>query len=417
MANNKRRERLIHQVREIAGDLSGVPLETITENATFLELGFDSLFLTQLSAACQKAFGLRITFRQLFSDLPTIAALGSYLDQKLPEDKFVTESDAEEKSPMPEKTTAIPAATKALPVAPATVPVPVLAQVQAAFHASTSFTPIALSEDAMPAAEMESVIARQLELMAAQLRLLQGLPANATVSLPQIETTAESVVAQSITPELTCPQVVCDAKPADIAAPANAVPTEKPREEGMAKPSSGFGPGAVRSTGLQSLPTRQQQHLDTLIKNYTRKTAGSKERTQRYRSRLADPRTAAGFNCRWKEMVYPIWVQRSLGSKLWDVDGNEYIDLLNGFGPHFLGHAPAYVTKAIEEQLGRGFELGPQTPLVGEVAEMICQLTGMDRATFTCTGSEAVQAAMRLSRTFTGRDKVVVLLPRLPRQF
>ena len=170
----------------------------------------------------------------------------------------------------------------------------------------------------------------------------------------------------------------------------------------------GFGPGDAKHTGLQPLPPQQQRHLDALVEDYTRKTAGSKQRTQRYRRPLADPRTAAGFNRRWKEMVYPIWVQRSLGSKLWDVDGNEYIDLLNGFGPHFLGHAPSYVTKAIEDQLGRGFEIGPQTPLVGEVAEMICQLTGMDRVSFTCTGSEAVQAAMRLSRTVTGRDKVVL---------
>jgi glutamate-1-semialdehyde aminotransferase/thioesterase domain-containing protein/acyl carrier protein len=406
MASNSRRERLIQQVREIAQDLSGVALETVTEDATFLELGFDSLFLTQLSAACQKAFGLRITFRQLFSDLPTIAALASYLDQKLPEDKTVSASDAEEKPPMPEKPTTIPAATQALSVVPAPVAVPVHVQVRAGLNAAASFTPIALSEDAS-ATGMEGVIARQLELMTAQLRLLQGLAGDAVFS-PQIQVTAESTMAQSLTPELTCPQVVSDAKLVESAPRVEAVPAEKPEEEGMARTSSGFGPSVAKAAGTQLLPTNQQEHLDTLIKNYTRRTAGSKERTQRYRSRLADPRTAAGFNRRWKEMVYPIWVQRSLGSKLWDVDGNEYIDLLNGFGPHFLGHAPAYVTKAIEEQLGCGFELGPQTPLVGEVAEMICQLTGMDRASFTCTGSEAVQAAMRLSRTFTGRDKVVV---------
>jgi len=406
MANSQRRERLIEQVRDIAGDLSGVSRETITEHATFLELGFDSLFLTQLSAACQKTFGLRITFRQLFSDLPTIAALGSYLDQKLPEDKFATVSAAEEKPPMPEKPTAVPATTQARPVA--SVPVPVPAQVRVAPDTTALFMPLALSDDAVPAVGMENVIARQIELMAAQLRLLQGFPADATISLPEIPTNAKAVMAQSLVPELTFPQVVCDAKPVESVVRVNAEPIEKTREVATAQPSTGFGPGGVKRTGLQPLPASQQQHLDTLIKNYTRRTAGSKERTQRYRSRLADPRTAAGFNRRWKEIVYPIWVQRSLGSKLWDVDGNEYIDLLNGFGPHFLGHAPAYVTKAIEEQLGRGFEIGPQTPLVGEVAEMICHLTGMDRASFTCTGSEAVQAAMRLSRTFTGRDKVVV---------
>jgi len=408
MESTKRRERLIYQVREIAQDLSGVPLESVAENATFLELGFDSLFLTQLSAACQKAFGLRITFRQLFSDLPTIAALGSYLDEKLPAGAVVSATDAKEDHPMPGEKTPIPVAAVARPVAPAPVQLSAPVPVQPSFDAVAPLVPLALGEEAVPVAGMESVLLRQLELMSAQLRLLQGIPAAAAARVPEVQANAVPVVAQSLAAPEIASQVASASKPAESAPRVEAKPNEKPKEEGTAKLSSAFGPGAVKSTGLQPLPTRQQQHLDTLIKNYTRRTAGSKERTQRYRSRLADPRTAAGFNRRWKEMVYPIWVQRSLGSKLWDVDGNEYIDLLNGFGPHFLGHAPAYVTKAIEEQLGRGFEIGPQTPLVGEVAEMICHLTGMDRASFTCTGSEAVQAAMRLSRTFTGRDKVVV---------
>jgi len=408
MGTTKRRERLIHQVREIAQDLSGVPLESVAENATFLELGFDSLFLTQLSAACQKAFRLRITFRQLFSDLPTIAALGSYLDEKLPAEAVVSASDAKEDLPMPVEKTPIPVAAVAGPAVPAPVQISAPVQMQPSLDAAAPFVPLALREEAVPVAGMESVLLRQLELMGAQLRLLQGIPADTAVRVSATQASLVSLAAQSPAPLVTAPQVATASKPAESAPQVEAKPTEQPKEEGTAKLPSGFGPGAVRSTGLQPLPARQQQHLDALIKNYTRRTAGSKERTQRYRSRLADPRTAAGFNRRWKEMVYPIWVQRSLGSKLWDVDGNEYIDLLNGFGPHFLGHAPAYVTKAVEEQLGRGFEIGPQTPLVGEVAEMICHLTGMDRASFTCTGSEAVQAAMRLSRTFTGRDKVVV---------
>lgn len=405
MASNKRRERLIRQVREIAQDLSGVALENVAEDVTFLDLGFDSLFLTQLSAACQKAFGLRITFRQLFSELPTIAALGSYLDEKLPEGYVVAANDAEESHPMPVEKAAVPVSAPTPPVAPAPLPLPAAAQVQPVFDAAAS--PLTLDEKAVPLAQMEVVIFRQLDLMAAQLRLMQDLPAAAAVRLPVLTASAEPVTAQPFAAQPAASQVASDS-PAVSAAQSDAGRTEKPKEESTAKVASGFGPSATGSTGLQPLSARQQQHLDTLIESYTRRTAGSKERTQRYRGRLADPRTAAGFNRRWKEMVYPIWVQRSLGSKLWDVDGNQYIDLLNGFGPNFLGHAPAFITKAIEEQLGRGFEIGPQTPLVGEVAEMICQLTGMDRASFTCSGSEAVQAAMRLSRTFTGRDKVVV---------
>jgi glutamate-1-semialdehyde aminotransferase len=89
------------------------------------------------------------------------------------------------------------------------------------------------------------------------------------------------------------------------------------------------------------------------------------------------------------------------------VDGNEYIDIVNGFGPIMLGHRPDFVEKAIERQLREGFETGPQTPLAGEVAEMFCAMTGNERMSFCNTGSEAVLAALRVARTVTGRSKVV----------
>ena len=124
---------------------------------------------------------------------------------------------------------------------------------------------------------------------------------------------------------------------------------------------------------------------------------------------MADPRAAAGLRPQWKELVYPIVTVRSKGSKLWDVDGNEYIDLVNGYGPIMLGHAPDFVTAAQSRNSFRlGFETGPQSPLAGKVAELICEMTGNERAAFCNTGSEAVTAAFRLARTVTGRNKVVL---------
>jgi glutamate-1-semialdehyde aminotransferase len=123
---------------------------------------------------------------------------------------------------------------------------------------------------------------------------------------------------------------------------------------------------------------------------------------------VADPRAAAGFRSEWKELVYPIVVERSSGSKLWDVDGNEYVDLVNGFGGTAFGHGPGFVLDAVKAQLERGFPIGPQADLAGEVAELVKELTGNRRAAFCNTGSEAVMAAMRVARTVTGRDKIVV---------
>ena len=388
--SSNRRDRFVRQVRDIAQDLSGVSMDAVAESASFLELGFDSLFLTQLSAALQKAFEIRITFRQLFSDLPTIAALGRYLDEKLPPEPPMIAA-AEKDLPMNSGATsnvvqapAVPAPTALMPTT--RVPAEPIA-------AAAEFC----AQDLTATAGLESVLLRQLALMSAQLKFLQNIPT---------ESVAVSIAAHQ-NEEHSAARI-----PVSVSTEKSLIVTQPKQESGagtaVTTANPGFGPASVSASGLLPLNPKQQRHLDELIANYTRKTAGSKERTQRYRSRLADPRTAAGFNRRWKEMVYPIWVERSQGSKLWDVDGNQYIDMLNGFGPIFLGHAPSFVTEAIREQLGRGFEIGPQTPLVGEVAEMICRLTGMDRASFTCSGSEAVQAAMRLSRTYTGRDKVVV---------
>jgi acyl carrier protein len=84
MVTNKRADHIVQRLREIVLELSGATADSLSDNASFLELGFDSLFLTQLSTACLKEFGIRVTFRQLFTDVPTIAALASFLNEKLP---------------------------------------------------------------------------------------------------------------------------------------------------------------------------------------------------------------------------------------------------------------------------------------------------------------------------------------------
>src|SRR5205807_2307481 len=108
------------------------------------------------------------------------------------------------------------------------------------------------------------------------------------------------------------------------------------------------------------------------------------------------------------EMVYPIVTSKSAGSKIWDADGNEYVDFVMGFGASLFGHKPSFVTAAVRAQLERGFEIGPTNPLAGEVAAMVREFTGMERVGFTNTGSEAVLAAVRIARTVTARDKIVM---------
>jgi glutamate-1-semialdehyde 2,1-aminomutase len=160
---------------------------------------------------------------------------------------------------------------------------------------------------------------------------------------------------------------------------------------------------------LQQLPNQnQQQYLSDFIKGYNQKTPKSKQQSQTYRHVLADVRGSAGFRPTIKEIVYPIVGKYASGSRMWDIDGNEYVDLMMGFGVNLFGYNPAFIKEAITERLEQGIHIGPQSDLAGEVAELFSELTGMERVTFSNTGTEAVITALRLARAATGRHKIAM---------
>ena len=84
----------------------------------------------------------------------------------------------------------------------------------------------------------------------------------------------------------------------------------------------------------------------------------------------------------------PIALDHAKGMHVWDVEGNEYIAVMRGFGASLFGHRPAFVVEAIQRQLELGFEIGPIQPLVGEAAALVREMTGMERVAFCNTGSE-----------------------------
>jgi glutamate-1-semialdehyde 2,1-aminomutase len=104
----------------------------------------------------------------------------------------------------------------------------------------------------------------------------------------------------------------------------------------------------------------------------------------------------------------PIYFARGEGAWLYDVDGNDYVDYLLGQGPAFLGHAPARVLAAVEEACRRGMVYGAQHPLEVEAADRLCEQLGWpEMVRFGSTGTEMVQAALRLARAATGRPRFV----------
>ncbi|HEY8474177.1 MAG TPA: aspartate aminotransferase family protein [Natronosporangium sp.] len=104
----------------------------------------------------------------------------------------------------------------------------------------------------------------------------------------------------------------------------------------------------------------------------------------------------------------PLYVDRAYGSRLWDVDGNEYVDYVLGQGPLLFGHSHPAIIEAVSRQLARGQVYSAQHPLEVTVAELVCELVPCaELVRFNSVGSEAVQAAWRLARGLTGRPKVL----------
>ena len=363
---------------EIFEELSGVDVSNSDGSTTFLEMGFDSLFLTQVTQALQSKFGLKITFRQLLGEQSTLDALAAFVDSKLPVDVL--------NEPVPASL-----AAAAAPIAPAAA-VSALLEQPATLASGKGDT--AMSESAVERLMREQLQAMN-QLFAQQLAAIRGV-----MPLPATQSNAAAVPSKTGSAVAAVP--AAGPQVAATVAPTPSAATAKQEFQP-------FGPYKPPQKGVSGeLTERQKKGLQSLIERYAARTAKSKAMTQQHRFRLADPRVVAGFRSQWKEIVYPIVTVRSEGSHLWDVDGNEYVDVLNGFGPIFLGHKPRFVTDAIEEQLKKGFEIGPQTPLAGEVAELFCEITGNERMTFCNTGSEAVMAALRVARTVTGRKKVAL---------
>ncbi|UNK50280.1 amino acid adenylation domain-containing protein [Lysobacter sp. S4-A87] len=369
-AGSARRDRLIGQLRGLFENVAGFDMADADTDTNFIELGLDSLMLTQVALQLQKTFPVSIGFRQLMGECSSLQRLVSAIDAQLPPDAV------------------------AAPVAPPP------ASVQAPAAAATATAPMAM---AMPTLDggndfTRQVIAQQMQLMSQQLALLSGgaVAAPVAVSAPVQQPVAPAPVVA--TPAASSPAAASDAGDEDVAAPQIKYDIKK-----------AFGAIARIDNNAQfELNPQQRRKLDAFMSRYIARTRKSKDYTQEHRGHLADPRVVNGFRPLVKEIVYQIVVERSKGSHVQDLDGNDYVDALNGFGMSLFGWQPEFVLDAVRKQLDLGYEIGPQHPVAGEVAQLICEVTGHERAALCNTGSEAVLGALRVARTVTARSTVVL---------
>ena len=104
----------------------------------------------------------------------------------------------------------------------------------------------------------------------------------------------------------------------------------------------------------------------------------------------------------------PLFIKKAKGSKITDVDGNEYIDLVLSYGPMIIGHRHRKVQKGVEKALKNGYSFGASTENEIILAKIVCDaFPGMDKVRFVNSGTEAVISGVRLARAFTGKDKII----------
>lgn len=346
-----RKNEFIEKIKSMLENVSGIETEGLDPRASFFEVGLDSLLLTQIALMLKKEFKLPITFRKLTEEYDSLESLAEYLNKNLPQET-------------PTSPSVIPPTASSVPVSNAH---PISNEVQ--------------NDSAI------SLISQQINLLSQQISLLQ----NSTTTTNALETaTSAPTVSHNHHQSFAKDKVNSD------------VTSEETIE--MKKP---FGAIAKIDKQKSELSTTQHRFLEEFIARYNKKTAKSKAYTQQYRKQMADPRVVSGFRPLTKEITYQLVVEKSKGSYLWDIDGNQYIDLLNGFGSNLLGYQPDFIKKALIEQIELGYEIGPQHVLAGEVAKLICDFTNHDRAALCNTGSEAVLGAMRIARTVTGRSLIV----------
>jgi len=293
-------ELVLQRLRKLFLENSGLEAAELDNEASFVDLGFDSLSLTQINLRIRKELGVKLTFRQLFDEAPTLAALSAYVESHLDEEAL------------------------------------------------------------------------------AELRKRAGTRSAASPAAP--------------------------------AAPGGSMGPAIPASRFAALPASHgrIGPYRPLQKDIASaLDEKQAASLAEFMRSYQARTPRSKALTAGSRQWLADPRAMGGFKTIWKEICYPIAAEVSKGARMRDIDGNEYIDCVGGFGAAFFGHGPDFVLDAIRRQMEVSVDYGPQSLVAGDYARRICAMTQMDRASFCNTGSEAVLAAMRIARTATGNDLIV----------
>ena len=347
-----RYEYIVARLIELLAELSGSAEQDVDPAITFIDMGFDSLFLTQANLRIKKEFGVKVTFRQLFEDAPNIEALAKYIDAELPAEALqdrlqpVVDSDST-------------ATTKA-------------SDFTATIAGSDLPPAISLANDEDP---LRQAIALQIQASNALLSAMQA-------SVPKVTPLQPTDVPTTPTVETSTGHTVGDSSRVSLHA----------KEAAKALQPS---PSAPMESVPNALPDIALAELDAFIEAYCERTAGSKQNAEAA-SKLVRAYLDADYQEPFKEITYPIVLRDDTKcSSVIDIDGNKYVDLECRSGSNLLG-----VAINPDDNNHSAADV--------KAAQLICDITGMDRCCFAGNATAVITAAVRAARTSTRRDKLVV---------
>jgi glutamate-1-semialdehyde aminotransferase/acyl carrier protein len=326
---------------------------------SLLNLGADSIVLFQTARWINKRFGVSIPVNLFFQELSTLRQVAEFVSTRArPEALAGIERE--------------PTVTALEPAVPA-----VLAE--AAFPEA-----VVGAATTAPRDTVEYFLQVHERVMSEAFSLLSGTQPPQVVDTQVSETSMSEVLGDELSPH------------------------QRPDAQRVGNSEGAYVAFRAEEVNLAGIIPPGGAYVRDVVREFTARTAGSQRSAAEERQHVADllhiPTLLDGL----RTTRYPIVLDRSQGCRVWDIDGNEYVDLAMGFGVNLFGHGESFIQDAITAQLRIGMQLAGQSRLIAEVGELISELTGQQRTVFCNTGSEAVMIALRLARAVTGRQLVVI---------
>ena len=152
---------------------------------------------------------------------------------------------------------------------------------------------------------------------------------------------------------------------------------------------------------------KRQHFIADTEARYTKRTIASRTYSDTHGAHMVEPQFRAVSGSSGRDVLYPVVIYRSKGCRVWDVDGNEYIDTFNGYGTNLLGYNNEVVARALQRQLDRGAEIMPLHEHTGDVCRLVSELTGFDKVAICDSVMNAINAVVDLARAVPNRPLLV----------